>query len=85
MLVWSILSTVLCCVPTGIVAIIYSARVDKLWYSGDRDGARTASKRAKTFVIIGAVLGIIVGIVYAAFIMRMSPEQMSEMLEMYGM
>ena len=33
-LVWAILSTVLCCMPLGIVAIIKATSVDTLWTAG---------------------------------------------------
>ena len=35
----AILSTIFCCLPTGIVAIIKANKVDKLYYSGDYRGA----------------------------------------------
>ena len=36
---WAILATLCCCVPTGIVAIVYAARVDNKRSSGDLQGA----------------------------------------------
>lgn len=63
-LVWSILATVLCCVPFGIVAIISSSKVDGLWSSGQYDAARAASESAKKWTIVAAVLGVIVGVLY---------------------
>ena len=38
-LVWSILVTIFCCLPFGIVAIIKSAEVNSKWAAGDRAGA----------------------------------------------
>lgn len=64
LLVWSILATVLCCWPLGIPAILNSAKVDKLWYSGDRAGAYEAAKKAKTFCFISLGLGILTYIIY---------------------
>ncbi len=64
LLVWSILCTVLCCLPLGIVAIVQSNRVDKLWAIGDRAGAEQAAKTAKTMIIISAVLGFVGSIGY---------------------
>jgi hypothetical protein len=46
-LVWSILSTIFCCLPFGIVSIIYAAKVNSLWRSGDKNGAITAADNAK--------------------------------------
>ena len=55
-LVWAILSTVLCCLPLGIVAIIKSTKVNELWLRGDYAGAQKAADDAKKYSIIGAVL-----------------------------
>lgn len=66
-LVWSILTTVLCCLPLGIVAIVYSTKVDPLWDKGQYTEAAEAAKSAKTFCILSLVFGI-VGIV-GAFLM----------------
>ncbi|GED96978.1 CD225/dispanin family protein [Gordonia crocea] len=59
-LVWAILSTVLCCLPLGIVAIIKSTSVSKLWAQGDVAGAQKAAEDAKKFAIWGAIAGVIV-------------------------
>lgn len=58
-LVWSIVTLVLCCVPTGIVAIIYSSKVSSRWTAGDYDGARSASDNAALWIIISIVCGLI--------------------------
>ncbi len=51
-LVWSIIITVLCCLPLGIPAILFSCKVDKLWKKGDYNGAIEAHKRAKRLIIL---------------------------------
>lgn len=63
-LVWSILSTILCCLPLGIVAIIYSTKVDALWNSGDKNGAIDAAKKAKTFCLISLGVGLFAYIIF---------------------
>lgn len=63
-LVWAILSTILCCLPLGIVSIVYAAKVDGLYASGDYAGAKDASDKAKKFAIIGAVVGLVGSIIY---------------------
>ena len=68
-LVWSILSTILCCLPLGIVAIIYATKVDKLWDMHDYAGAVKAAQQAKTFTLIGAGVGLLGGIIYFILIM----------------
>jgi Interferon-induced transmembrane protein len=58
-LVWAILSTVLCCLPLGIVSIIKSAKVKELWAAGNHEGAQKAADDAKKYAIWGAVIGLV--------------------------
>lgn len=63
-LVLSIFSTICCCIPTGIAAIIYAAQVDAKWASGDFIGAQKSSEEAKKWSFISIGLGIAVTAVY---------------------
>ena len=63
-LVWAILATLCCCVPTGIAAIVFAAQVDGKWASGDYAGAQESSEKAKLWSIVSLVLGLVVGILY---------------------
>jgi hypothetical protein len=69
-LVWSILVTLFCCLPFGIVAIIKSTQVSGLWQSGQYAEAQAAADSAKKWVIWSVVAWvislIIYGILYAA-------------------
>lgn len=58
-LVWSILSLVLCCFIPSVVAIFYSARVSSLYYTGDIERARKASRNAEIWIIVAVVLGLV--------------------------
>jgi hypothetical protein len=58
-LVPSILVTVLCCLFTGIPAIIYAAQVNNKLAVGDVAGARLASKNAKMWCWISAAVGVL--------------------------
>jgi len=69
-LVYAILTTVFCCLPFGVVSIIFAAQVNSKWFTGDIEGANSASKNAKiwawvafAFGVVGAIIGIIVAIV----------------------
>jgi hypothetical protein len=62
--VWGILTTLLCCLPAGIVSIVYAARVDGLYARGDYAGAKKASDNARTWAIVGAAAGVIVIVIY---------------------
>ena len=61
-LVWAILVTVLCCLPFGIVSLVYSNKVAGLWSQGRFGEAQEASSNAKKWAIIGAIAG---GVTYA--------------------
>lgn len=63
-LVWAILATLCCCVPTGIAAIVFAAQVDGKWATGDYAGARDSSEKAKLWSLISLGLGLAVGVVY---------------------
>lgn len=73
-LVFSILTTVLCCLPTGIPAIIYSAQVNGKLQAGDIAGAQAASRNAKMWCWISFGLGLaftmLYGLVMVAGIMH---------------
>ena len=56
-LVWAILSTVLCCLPLGIVAIVYANQVDSLWFAGKPNESQEAAKKAKLWTWISAGTG----------------------------
>lgn len=63
-LVWSILSTLFCCLPFGVVAIVYSAQVDSQWYRGEHERAINSARKAKNFTIASVICSIVVWIVY---------------------
>ncbi len=62
-LVWSILSTVCCCIPVGVFAIVNAAKVDGAWGRGDVAAAMKFSADAKKFSIIAAALGAVSNVV----------------------
>lgn len=66
-LVWSILATILCCVPLGIYAIVLSTRVDPLVAQGKIEEARAMADKAKKWVIYTVIAGVIVWIISIAF------------------
>jgi hypothetical protein len=63
-LVWAILSTLLCCLPLGIVSIVYASRVSGLWAQGQYAEAQAAADTAKKWAIWSAVAGVIGLIIY---------------------
>lgn len=59
-LAWAILTTVLCCLPFGVVAIINASKVNSLFAAGDYVGAQVASARAKKWSIVSAVVYVVI-------------------------
>jgi hypothetical protein len=67
-LVFAILTTLLCCLPAGIVSIVKAASVNGKWSAGDHAGAQKASKDARTWAIVSAAIGLVVVIFYVVAI-----------------
>jgi len=63
-LVFAILTTVFCCLPTGIPAIVYAAQVNGKLQAGDLAGAQLASKNAKTWCWVSFGVGLGVTLLY---------------------
>jgi len=57
-LAFAILSTLLCCIPAGIPAIVYSSQVNSKLMAGDLAGAQAASSNAKLWCWISFGLGL---------------------------
>ena len=68
-LVFAILTTVFCCLPAGIPAIIYAAQVNSKLQAGDLAGARAASRNAKMWCLISLGVGLACILLYGVLIM----------------
>lgn len=68
-LVFAVLTTVLCCLPAGIPAIIYAAQVNSKLLAGDLAGAQAASNNAKLWCWIAFGLGLVTVGISVAFMM----------------
>jgi hypothetical protein len=64
-LVESILVTIFCCLPFGIVGIINAASVNTKYAAGDYAGAQAASANAGKWTKIGLFSGLALGVIYA--------------------
>ena len=58
-LVGAILATLFCCLPFGIVAIVYASGVNGKIAAGDIAGAQAASQKASTWINVSVICGII--------------------------
>ena len=59
----AIISTIICCLPLGIVSIVYATKVNSLYADGNYDEAIRASKNAKTWGLVSvgvAVVGLLI-------------------------
>ena len=63
----AIFTTVCCCLPTGIYAILRAMKLNDYYMMKQYDAAVTASNDAKKWSIIGIVLGAVGSILYFAF------------------
>lgn len=67
-LVESILVTLLCCLPFGIVGIVNAANVNSRFDAGDFAGADKASKEAGKWTKIGFFVGLAGIVLYLVFV-----------------
>ncbi len=70
-LVWAILSTLFCCLPTGIVSIVYSCQVNSKYASGDYQGAMQSSASAKKWALAGLIVSLVCSLLYGIFVIAM--------------
>ena len=73
-LVWSILFTVFCCLPLGIPAIVFAAKIDSCNARGDFAAAAQNARRSKQFMIWGGVLSVVLVLLYILFFALMFAE-----------
>ena len=62
-LVLSIISTVCCCLPFGVVAIVFAAKINSSVSAGDYEAAEKAAKTAKIWIIVAVAVGVIWNII----------------------
>jgi hypothetical protein len=67
-LVQAILTTIFCCMPFGIVAIVYAAQVDSKLSVGDYEGARRSSDSAKMWCWVSVGVWVAAVIAYIGLI-----------------
>ena len=66
-LVEAILVTLLCCLPFGVVVIIFAAQVNTKQQAGDMEGAEKSRKEAAKWTKIGFWVGLGCIILYILF------------------
>ena len=63
-LVQAILTTIFCCLPLGIVSIVYAAQVNGKVAAGDRAGALESSRNARMWAWISFAAGLVLIVGY---------------------
>lgn len=56
----AIIMALICCLPMGIAALIYGSRVSQDWNAGNYAGAKKNSDTARTCLIVGVSVGLLV-------------------------
>ncbi|MBT2767865.1 MULTISPECIES: CD225/dispanin family protein [unclassified Stenotrophomonas] len=70
-LVWAILTTLFCCLPAGIVSIVYAAQVNGKLAAGDIAGAQESSNNAKKWAMWSAIIGVVAIVLYIILVVVM--------------
>ena len=66
----SVVSLMFCCLPHGLVSLIFALQVNKKEAAGDIEGANKAAKLAKMLAWISiavSVLWLIIGLIFGVF------------------
>jgi 4-amino-4-deoxy-L-arabinose transferase-like glycosyltransferase len=66
-LVEAILVTLLCCLPFGVVGIIFAAQVNTKQQAGDMEGAEKSRREAAKWTKLGFWIGLGVLVLYVLF------------------
>ena len=66
-LVQAVLTAFCCCMPVGVVAIVYAAQVNSRLHTGNIAGAQDASRKAKMWCWIAVGSGVLVWIAYVGY------------------
>lgn len=55
----TVVSVIFCCIPHGLVSLIFALQVNSKAAAGDLDGAMRSAKQAKTWAIVSIVVALI--------------------------
>lgn len=77
----SILSTLFCCLPFGIPAIVFASQIDGKLKSGDIEGATNSARLAKIWIITSAASGFAFLVIYLIIMATAGLTVFSEVLK----
>jgi t-SNARE complex subunit (syntaxin) len=64
----AIITTLLCCLPLGIVSIVYASQVNSKWSMGDYQGAMASAESARKWWIAALASGLVVLVLYVVLV-----------------
>lgn len=66
-LIWAILTTIFCCLPFGIISIVYAAKVDSFWGAGQYAAAYDAASKSRKWALWSAIIAVVCWVLYIGF------------------
>ena len=67
-LILSIISTLCCCLPFGVVGIVFSAKINSAMLAGNLEEAQNNAKMARIWIIVSVAIGLLTWLIYMVLI-----------------
>ena len=67
-LILSIISTLCCCLPFGVVGIVFSAKINSAMLAGNLEEEQNNSKMARIWIIVSFAIGLLTWLIYMVLI-----------------
>lgn len=67
-LILSIISTLCCCLPFGVVGIVFSAKINSAMLAGNLEEAQNNAKMARIWIIVSFAIGLLTWLSYMVLI-----------------
>lgn len=67
-LILSIISTLCCCLPFGVVGIVFSAKINSAMLAGNLEEAHNNAKMARIWIIVSFAIGLLTWLIYMVLI-----------------
>ena len=67
-LILSIISTLCCCLPFGVVGIVFSAKINSAMLAGNLEEAQNNAKMARIGIIVSFAIGLLTWLIYMVLI-----------------
>lgn len=67
-LILSIISTLCCCLPFGVVGIVFSTKINSAMLAGNLEEAQNNAKMARIWIIVSFAIGLLTWLIYMVLI-----------------